>query len=154
MPRISSEALRSFRFPSNPGAKLLLSASRRKNAGISPIHSISERYHECSPCKVTVYARSLMERRGAFYWKRDGVFRCPTRQGESSREVRAPNLPSVSNHVVINVDANAKNLTFVINGDLWDGGARAFGYARFNPFMCDVNGETRGSFSSDFKPFK
>lgn len=59
--------------------------------------------------------------------------------------------PKASNHIVINVDAKAKILTFIINGVLWDGGDRPFGYARFNPFMWDVNGEERVSFSSGFK---
>lgn len=59
--------------------------------------------------------------------------------------------PKVSNHIVINVDADAKILTFVINGDLWDGGDRPFGYARFNPYMWDVNGEEIVSFSPIFK---
>lgn len=54
-------------------------------------------------------------------------------------------------HIVINVDAKSKILTFVINGDLYDGGERPFGYARFNPYMWDVNGEKNVSFSSDFK---
>ena len=39
----------------------------------------------------------------------------------------------------------------MINGDLWDGGDRPFGYARFNPYMWDVNGEEIVSFSSNFK---
>jgi hypothetical protein len=55
------------------------------------------------------------------------------------------------NHLVINVDAKSKVVTFVINGDLWDGGDRPFGYARFNPYMWDVNGETQVSFASGFK---
>jgi hypothetical protein len=55
-----------------------------------------------------------------------------------------------SNHIVINVNAKAKMLTFVINGDLWDGGERPFGYARFNPYMYDVNGEEKVSFSKNF----
>jgi hypothetical protein len=55
------------------------------------------------------------------------------------------------NHLVINVDAKSKILTYVINGDLWDGGDRPFGYARFNPFMWDVNGETQVNFASGFK---
>jgi len=55
------------------------------------------------------------------------------------------------NHIVINVDAKSKMLTFVINGELWDGGEKPFGYARFNPFMYDVNGESNVSFSKDFK---
>ncbi len=59
--------------------------------------------------------------------------------------------PRATNHIVINVDAEAKILTFVINGDLWDGRERPFGYARFNPFMYDVNGEEIVSFSPDFK---
>jgi len=42
-------------------------------------------------------------------------------------------------------------LTFIINGDLWDGGERPFGYARFNPYMYDVNGKEKVSFSKDFK---
>lgn len=58
---------------------------------------------------------------------------------------------SEPNHVVINVDAEAKIVTFVINGDLWDGGERPFGYARFNPYMYDVNGEETVAFSKDFK---
>jgi len=59
--------------------------------------------------------------------------------------------PNESNHIVINVDAKPKVLTFIINGDLWDGGERPFGYARFNPYMYDVNGEREVSFSNDFK---
>jgi hypothetical protein len=55
------------------------------------------------------------------------------------------------NHLVINVDAKSKILTYVINGDLWDGGDRPFGYARFNPFMWDVNGEKQVNFASGFK---
>lgn len=53
-------------------------------------------------------------------------------------------------HLVINVDADSKMLTLVVNGDLWDGGKRPFGYARFNPYMYDVNGESKVSFSPDF----
>lgn len=59
--------------------------------------------------------------------------------------------PYAYNHIVINVDAQAKILTFVINGELWDGGDRPFGYARFNPYMWDVNGEENVSFSPGFK---
>jgi len=59
--------------------------------------------------------------------------------------------PEVSNHLVINVDANAKILTLVINGELWDGGERPFGYARFNPYMWDINGESATSFSHNFR---
>ena len=55
------------------------------------------------------------------------------------------------NHLVINVDAKSKILTYVINGDLWDGGGRPFGYARFNPFMWDVNGEEITSFPTSLK---
>lgn len=54
------------------------------------------------------------------------------------------------NHIVINVDAKSKIITFIINGELWDGGERPFGYARFNPFMYDVNGEKTVSFSKKF----
>ncbi len=43
-------------------------------------------------------------------------------------------------HLVISVDADSKVLTLVLNGQLYDGGSRPFGYARFNPFMYDVNG--------------
>ncbi|MCG6190764.1 sialidase family protein [Maribellus maritimus] len=60
-------------------------------------------------------------------------------------------IPKTVNHIVINVDAKSKMLTFVINGDLWDGGERPFGYARFNPFMWDVNGDPKVRFSSEFK---
>lgn len=60
-------------------------------------------------------------------------------------------IPKAVNHIVINVDAKSKMLTFVINGDLWDGGERPFGYARFNPFMWDVNGDPKVRFSSEFK---
>ena len=54
-------------------------------------------------------------------------------------------------HVCITVDARPKVLTFVINGDLCDGGDRPFGYARFNPYMYEVNGEPIISFSDDFR---
>jgi hypothetical protein len=54
-------------------------------------------------------------------------------------------------HLVFNIDGEAKMLTLLINGDLWDGGERAFGYARFNPFMYDVNGAESVSFSGSFK---
>lgn len=53
-------------------------------------------------------------------------------------------------HIVINVDAASKVLTFVIDGDLWDGGSRPFGYARFNPYLYDINGEKQVAFSEDF----
>ena len=43
------------------------------------------------------------------------------------------------------------NIIVPFNGDLSDGGERPFGYARFNPFMWDVNGEDSISFSSGFK---
>lgn len=49
-------------------------------------------------------------------------------------------FPEMPLHLVVNVDADSKVLTLVINGQLYDGGDRAFGYARFNPFMYDVNG--------------
>lgn len=59
--------------------------------------------------------------------------------------------PNSNHHVVINVDAKAKILTFIIDGVLCDGGERPFGYARFNPYMYDVNGEEEVYFSGDFK---
>lgn len=46
-------------------------------------------------------------------------------------------------HVVVSVDAAAKVLTLVVDGRLYDGGDRPFGYARFNPYLHDVNGERR-----------
>lgn len=59
--------------------------------------------------------------------------------------------PKALNHIVINVDAKSKVITFVINGELWDGGERPFGYARFNPFMWNVNGTKNVSFATNFK---
>lgn len=59
--------------------------------------------------------------------------------------------PNSVHHVVINVDAQAKILTFIVDGDLCDGGERPFGYARFNPYMYDVNGKDDVFFSGDFK---
>ena len=59
--------------------------------------------------------------------------------------------PKASHHIVINVDAQAKILTFVIDGDLCDGGDRPFGFARFNSFMYDVNGKEEVNFSPEFK---
>ncbi len=59
--------------------------------------------------------------------------------------------PKAVNHIVINVDAKSKVLTFVINGELWDGGGRPFGYARFNPFMGGLNGEKEVCISPDFR---
>ena len=34
----------------------------------------------------------------------------------------------------------------MIDGRLYDGGERAFGYARFNPYLYDVNGEKKTTF--------
>lgn len=51
--------------------------------------------------------------------------------------------PDASLHLVVNVDADSNVLTLVINGQLYDGGDRPFGYARFNPFMYEVNGLRR-----------
>lgn len=59
--------------------------------------------------------------------------------------------PGQEHHIVFNIDARAKTLTILIDGDLWDGGERGFGYARFNPYMYDVNGEQTVSFSNTFK---
>lgn len=58
---------------------------------------------------------------------------------------------NTNHHIVINVDAKAKIITMVIDGDLCDGGERPFGYARFNPYMYDVNGDKKVSFSKSFK---
>jgi len=54
-------------------------------------------------------------------------------------------------HIVVNVDGASKVLTFVIDGYLWDGGERPFGYARFNPYLYDVNGEKQVTFSDEFE---
>jgi hypothetical protein len=44
-------------------------------------------------------------------------------------------------HVVLNVDAGAKAITWVIDGELCDGGSqRQFGFGRFNPTFKDVSG--------------
>lgn len=56
-----------------------------------------------------------------------------------------------SNHIVVNIDGASNILTLIINGNLWDGGKRPFGFARFNPYMYDVNGEEKVSFSNQFK---
>lgn len=54
-------------------------------------------------------------------------------------------------HLVFIIDAQAKVLSIMIDGDLWDGGERGFGYARFNPYLYDVNGEEEPAFSKEFK---
>lgn len=59
--------------------------------------------------------------------------------------------PETNHHVVFNIDAQSKILTVVVDGDLYDGGERPYGYARFNPYMYDVNGEEVVSFSKEFK---
>lgn len=56
-----------------------------------------------------------------------------------------------NHHIILNVDAKSKILSIVLDGDLNDGGERPFGYARFNPFMHDVNGKEGVSFSKNFK---
>lgn len=53
-------------------------------------------------------------------------------------------------HLVLNVDAKSKILSILLDGDLNDGGDRPFGFARFNPYMHDVNGVEEASFSSKF----
>lgn len=59
--------------------------------------------------------------------------------------------PKSKHHIVINVDAKAKILTFMIDGDLCDGGEHPFGFARFSPYMFNVNGKEVVAFSDDFK---
>lgn len=54
-------------------------------------------------------------------------------------------------HLVFIIDAQAKVLSILIDGDLWDGGERGFGYARFNPYLYDLNGEEEPAFSKEFK---
>jgi hypothetical protein len=54
-------------------------------------------------------------------------------------------------HIVIHVDAAAKMLYFTIDGEVIDGGERPFGYARFNPYMYDINGENIVAFPKEFK---
>lgn len=44
-------------------------------------------------------------------------------------------------HIVVNVDGGPKIITFVINGELADGGKqRQFGWGRFSPHIQDING--------------
>ena len=44
-------------------------------------------------------------------------------------------------HVVMNIDAGAKIITFIVDGKLCDGGEfRQFGWGRFDPALLDVNG--------------
>ena len=52
---------------------------------------------------------------------------------------------------MVTIDANAKILMFVIDGVLCDGGERPWGFARFNPYIFDVNGEREVCFSKDFE---
>lgn len=59
--------------------------------------------------------------------------------------------PNQKHHVVVTVDADAKILTFIVDGILCDGGERPWGFARFNPFTFDVNGESKVAFSDEFK---
>ncbi|MBU6172856.1 MAG: glycoside hydrolase, partial [Planctomycetes bacterium] len=58
---------------------------------------------------------------------------------------------NTEHHLIFNVDAQAKILTILVDGDLWDGGNRPFGYARFNPFLDNVDGEPTVSFSERFR---
>lgn len=59
--------------------------------------------------------------------------------------------PNTEHHLVFNVDGQSKVLTILVDGDLWDGGDRPFGYARFSPYLYDINGEEQVSFSPDFR---
>ena len=59
--------------------------------------------------------------------------------------------PGQKHHIVVTIDANAKILMFVIDGVLCDGGERPWGFARFNPYIFDVNGEREVCFSKDFE---
>jgi hypothetical protein len=47
-------------------------------------------------------------------------------------------------HVVVTVDGGPKIVTFVIDGQVNDGGpVRQYGWGRFKPEMSDVNGSPR-----------
>ncbi|MDR3261393.1 MAG: exo-alpha-sialidase [Tannerella sp.] len=59
--------------------------------------------------------------------------------------------PNSNHHVVVTIDANVKILTFVVDGILCDGGERPWGFARFNPYTFDINGENEVAFSNEFK---
>jgi hypothetical protein len=58
---------------------------------------------------------------------------------------------NTEHHIVLNVDSQAKILTILVDGDLWDGGDRPFGYARFSPFLDTVDGERKVNFSEEFR---
>lgn len=60
-------------------------------------------------------------------------------------------LTNTKYHIAIIVDGESKILSFIIDGDLCDGGDRPFGYTRFNPYMYEVNGESEVQFSGQFK---
>jgi hypothetical protein len=52
-------------------------------------------------------------------------------------------------HMTIIVDGGPKLITFVINGELCDGGRqRQFGWGRFSPYLQDVNGSSRALIGS------
>jgi hypothetical protein len=84
---------------------------------------------------------------------RDGALEVLLEDGRSPLLWRTDNkvlAPGKEHHVVINVDGTAKVLTLVIDGTLYDGGDRAFGHARFNPYLSDVNGEKQATFPERF----
>lgn len=84
---------------------------------------------------------------------RDGALEVLIEDGRSPLRWRTDKkvlAPGKEHHVVINVDGTAKVLALVIDGRLYDGGERAFGHARFNPYLSDVNGEKQTIFPERF----
>ncbi|WP_165452305.1 sialidase family protein [Paenibacillus thalictri] len=60
--------------------------------------------------------------------------------------------PNAWLHAAIIVDGGPNMITFVINGQLCDGGAeRQFGWGRFSPYMLDVNGGEKALVGPDWK---
>ncbi len=115
--------------------QVLLDTRRKMTEGIGPAAKYAGNGLKISILKTGVLEFIMDDGRSPLIWSAEpGIIKQKT-----------------LNHLVINVDAKSKVVTFVINGDLWDGGDRPFGYARFNPFMWDVNGEAQVSFSSGFE---
>lgn len=60
--------------------------------------------------------------------------------------------PGRTHHVAIIVDGGPRIISFVIDGELCDGGtARPYGWSRFSPDLADVNGEAKARLAVGLK---
>lgn len=121
-----------FKAPGKNKSMVLLNTRREKTEGVGPAAKYAGSGMKVSVLKDGILEFVMNDGRSSLNWS--------TEQGNI--------ISGKINHIVVGVDGKAKLVTFVINGDLWDGGEMPFGFNRFTSFLGNVNGKDRISFPS------